>query len=115
MLTFFLVTVLITQLWKRNQTKHRWKCNCSLLKNKQFIDEINKIAEEYAATHYYKTSIPGITKADLELTDSDKVFLDSMLMEIRSRTITYATMKRKNTRETRKYVKRDKVNRTEIK
>ena len=88
-----------------------WKFNCSLLKDKKYIDEINdeinNVIEQYAAPHYDKASISGIAKSDLELTVSDKVFLDFLLMKIRARTISYATMKKKkNTRERRQFVKR---------
>ena len=65
------------------------------MKDKQYIDEINdeinKITEEYVATHYDKASTPGIARSDLELivSLSGKVFLDCMLMKIRARTIAY--------------------------
>ena len=61
-----------------------WKFNCSLLKDKKYIDEINNVIEQYAAPHYDKASISGIAKSDLELTVSDKVFLEFLLMKIRS-------------------------------
>ena len=88
-----------------------WKFNCSLLKDKKYIDEINdeinNVIEQYAAPHYDKASISGIAKSDLELTVSDKVFLDFLLMKIRTRTISYATMKRKKTREKKESLLRD--------
>ena len=75
-----------------------WKFNCSLLKDKKYIDEINdeinNVIELYAVPHYDKASIWGIAKYDLELTVSDKFFLDFWRMKIRSRTIPYATMKK---------------------
>ena len=58
----------------------------------------------YAAPHYDKASISGIAKSDLELTVSDKVFLDFLLMKIRARTISYATMKKKKKHERKKTV-----------
>ena len=76
-----------------------WKFNCSLLKDKKYIDEINdeinNVIEQYAAPHYDKASISGIAKYDFELIVSDKVFQDFLLMKIRARTISYATMKKK--------------------
>ena len=88
-----------------------WKFNCSLLKDKKYIDEINdeinNVIEQYAAPHYDKASISGIAKSDLELTVSDKVFLDFLLMKIRARTISYATMKKKKTREKEDSLLRD--------
>ena len=83
-----------------------WKFNCSLLKDKKYIDEINdeinNVIEQYAAPHYDKASISGIAKSDLELTVSDKVFLDFLLMKIRARTISYATMKKKEKKKRKK-------------
>ena len=87
----------------KEMKRNTWKFNCSLLKDKKYIDEINdeinNVIEQYAAPHYDKASISGIAKSDLELTVSDKVFLDFLLMKIRARTISYATMKKKKTRE----------------
>ena len=84
-----------------------WNFNCSLLKDKKYIDEINNVIEQYAAPNYNKASISGIAKSDHELTVSDKVFLDFLLMKIRSRTISYATIKKKTTREKEESLLRD--------
>ena len=54
-----------------------------------------------------KASISGIARSDLELTVSDKVFLDFLLMKIRSRTISYATMKKKTILEKEESLLRD--------
>ena len=66
-----------------------------MLTTERINDEINNVIEQYAAPHYDKASIWGIAKSDLELTVSDKVCLDFLLMKIRARTISYATMKKK--------------------
>ena len=91
--------------------RNTWKFNCSLLKDKKYTDEINdeinNVIEQYAAPHYDKASISGIAKSDLELTVSDKVFLDFLLMKIRARTISYARMKKKKTREKEESLLRD--------
>ena len=88
-----------------------WKFNCSLLKDKKYIDEINdeinNVIEQYAAPQI-KASISGIAKSDLELTVSDKVFLDFLLMKIRARTISYATMKKKKRKEKKRKRKKKK-------
>ena len=52
--------------------------------------------------HHDKASISGIAKSDLELTVSDKVLLDFLLRKIRSRTISYATMKKKKKKKENK-------------
>lgn len=80
-----------------------WKFNSSLLKDKQYADEINQeitnILIEYAADHYDKEAIDEIEKSEIELKISDKLFLDVLLMKIRGKTIGYATMKKKKTKE----------------
>ena len=80
-----------------------WKFNCSLLKDRQYVDEINReidsIIAEYAAEHYEKSTIPEIPKSEIELQMSEKVFLDFLLMKIRSKTIAFATMKKRKAQE----------------
>ena len=80
-----------------------WKFNCSLLKDKQYVDEINtemqNVSDEYANEHYDKSYLHGVPKSEIELKVSDRLFLDFMLMKVRSKTIAYATMKKKRTKE----------------
>ena len=80
-----------------------WKFNCSLLKDIQYVDEINNeinsIITEYAADHYEKSTVSEIPKSEIELKVSDKTFLDFLLMKIRSKTIAFATMKKRKARE----------------
>ena len=46
-------------------------------------------------SHHDLTSIAGCDKSNLELKVSDTVFRDFLLMKVRSRSIAYATMKKK--------------------
>ena len=101
------VVTLKLRFGKKMKQNTLWKFNCSLLKDKKYIDEINNVIEQYASPHYDKASISGIAKSDLELTVSDKVFLDFLLMKIRSQTISYATMIRMKKREKRESLLRD--------
>ena len=98
---------------KRNTFR---KFNCSLLKDKKYTDEINdkinNVIEQYAAPHYDKASISGIAKSDLELTVSDKVFLDFLLKKIRSRTISYEKEKKKKKKEKKKNEKKKNEKKT---
>ena len=57
--------------------------------------------------HYDKASISGTAKSDLDLTVSDMVLLYFSLMKIRSRTTSYAKMKKKSTREKEESLLRD--------
>ena len=76
-----------------------WKFTCSLLINKQYIneinDEINSVIEEYTANYHDVTSITDFKNWNLELKVPHNVFL---LMKIRFRTIAYATMEKKKSK-----------------
>lgn len=80
-----------------------WKFNSSLLKDQDFIKEINteimSIIEEYAIDDYDRTILSDMSKANIKFKVSDKVFLDFLLMKIRSKTIAYATHKKRKTKE----------------
>ena len=80
-----------------------WKFNCSLLRDKEHLDQVNieiqNLTEEYAADHYDRSTLHNIPKSKIELSIPDKLFLDFMLMKIRSETIAYASMKKKKTQE----------------
>ena len=61
--------------------------------------EIQNVTEEYAADHYDRSTLHNIPKSKIELSIPDKLFLDFMLMKIRSKTIAYASMKKTKTQE----------------
>ena len=71
-----------------------WKFNCSLLRDKEYLDQVNieiqNVTEEYAADHCDRSTLHNIPKSETELSIPDKLFLDFMLMKIRSKTIAYA-------------------------
>lgn len=98
-----------------------WKFNCSLLKDKTYVDEINeeikRILEECAADHYNRSTLHEISKDKIELSIPDKVFLDFLLMKIRSRTISFASMKKKKTIEKETKLEQDihEIERQQIK
>ena len=52
-----------------------WKFNCSLLKDKQYVDEINtemqNVLDNYAAEHYDKSYLHDVPKSETELKVSD--------------------------------------------
>ena len=51
--------------------------------------------EEYAALPYTREQLPFIPKCDIQFVISDQLFLDVLLMKIRSKRIPYATMKKR--------------------
>ena len=100
---------MVTLTLKFSQSTHRktfWKFNSSLLKDKKYFDEINaeidKVTDEYAALPYNRENLSNIPKSELSLTIPDDLFLDFLLMKIRSKTISYATMKKKLSNEKEK-------------
>ena len=68
-----------------------WKFNCSLFRDKEYLDQVNteiqNVTEEYAADHYDRSNLHNIPKSKIELSIPDKLFLDFMLMKIRSETV----------------------------
>ena len=61
-------------------------------------DTIEKVIQQYAALTYDRDNLSKTSSKDIQFTISDQLFLDVLLMEIRSKTITYATLKKKTIR-----------------
>ena len=94
-----IITLTLTLGKLETRNKLLWKFNNSLLKDKLFANEINDVkrivVEEYAALPYSREQLPFIPKYDIQFVISDQLFLDVLLMKIRSKTISYATMKKR--------------------
>ena len=88
---------------KVEKYKNFWKFNSSLLKDdkctKQIKETINKVKIQYAAHVYNIDEIEKIPNEELQLTISDNLFLDVLLMEIRSTIICFAINKKKNDKD----------------
>ena len=87
-----------------------WKFNNSLLKDKTYISEIKNIIldtkKQYALPVYDHTNISTIPNNELEFSVNDQLFFESLLLEIRGKTISYASYKkRKDEAEERKLIK----------
>jgi len=82
-----------------HETFQSWKFNTSLLKDKQYLDEINVVIDsiivEYAVFPYARDSINNIPKNEIQFLVSDDTGMDFLLMKVQSKTIAYATMKKK--------------------
>ena len=100
-----LVTLTI-EFDKDENRKQFWKFNASLLSDIDYVQQINELIEqiinEYAAFPYNRTYIKDIPLEDLTLTISDQTFLDFLLMKIRSKTISYSSIKKKKLEEKEK-------------
>ena len=93
-----MITIALTFGKREYRNRLLWKFNNSLLKDKTFVNEINgvikTVIEEYAALPYCREQLPFIPKLDIQFDISDQLFLDVLLMKIRSKTSSYATMKK---------------------
>ena len=108
----------------KKKKKTYWKFNSSLLKDNEFVQEVNDtietVIQQHGALPYDRDNLLKISSKDIQFTISDQLFLDVLLMEIRSKTIAYATMKKKTIRvleeelETKIRLIEKKVNKTEL-
>lgn len=72
-----------------------WKFNNALLKNPEYIETIKKLISEikkqYAALVYNSENITVIPNEEICFTIHDQLFFETLLMEIRGKTISFAT------------------------
>lgn len=76
-----------------------WKVNNSLIYDKEYVDivkkKINYVKTEYSCLIYNRKNIETIKLDDIQFTINDQLFLDTLLMEIRGKTISYSSFKKK--------------------
>ena len=81
------------------KSKGLWKFNNSLLKDIDFLNLINKKIEDikiqYALPVYKTENIGNISNDIIQFTINDQLFLETLLMEIRGKTISYSSYKKK--------------------
>lgn len=87
-----------------------WKFNNSLLKDKTYVDIvknlINQIKHQYSCYVYNRDKIPSIENENLSFIISDQLFLGILLMEIRGKSISYSTYKKKETKRKRNLIRK---------
>ena len=92
--------------------KPLWKFNYSLLSDINYLNIINEkiieIKTQYAIPIYNIDNINNIPNADIQFTNNDQLFLDTLLMEIRGKTISYSCYKKKETDEREKEIINEK-------
>ena len=80
-----------------------WKFNNSLLKDHDYIKTIKNLIENVKNQYVVENQIGNETNnADINFTISDQLFLEVLLMEIRGKTISYASYKKKQMDKTEK-------------
>ena len=85
-----------------------WKFNNSLLKDTKYIAEIktvlNEVKTRYASDNQ---NVEDTENTDLNLTINDQLFFEMLLMEIRGKTISYASFKKKQGDQKEKQILKD--------
>ena len=76
-----------------------WKFNNSLLFDKEYIksvkEVISKTIEQYASPVYNRENLSTIDPNDIQFTINDQLFFETLLTEIRGKTISYASFRKK--------------------
>jgi hypothetical protein len=76
-----------------------WKFNNSLLRDKQYIEEIkrliNDIKKQYAVPVYNFDNFHELINKNIDFIINDQLFFETLLMEIRGKSIAYSLYKKK--------------------
>ena len=84
---------------KEEKRRNFWKLNSSLLKEQDCINEIKKVIktvkEQYILPVYNIDNLDEIPDSELQFTISDQLFLDVLLMEIRTAIMSYSVKKKR--------------------
>ena len=100
---------LVTISIRKNEFKRDrpfWKFNNSLLKDKLYVNSIketiDRVKKQYAILIYSPDEISNISARDIQFSITDQLFFETLLFEIRGKTISYASYKKKaeNEKET---------------
>ena len=93
------------------KTKTFWKFNSSLLRDIAYVNlvkqTIQDVTKQYAALPYERENIKEIPTESIQLTISDQLFLDVLIMEIRAKTITYGINKKRQLNEREDYLEKE--------
>ena len=96
--------VLTLKLTEFKHGKGFWKFNNSLLKDREYVNlvksQIKETKMQYAALVYQLEIMNELNNAEIEFRVPDYLFLDTLLMNIRGKTISYSTYKKKMQKET---------------
>ena len=92
--------------------KGLWKFNCSLLKDKNYLESINNVIQdvthEYACSVYAESYLTNIqNRENIQTKINDALFLETLLMKVRSHTITYSITKKREKSENENSILRD--------
>lgn len=87
------------QISKYKRGRGYWKFNNSLLKETEYVNivhaVINNTRDTYAATPYNTQNLDNVHPNDILWQISDRLYLETLLMNIRGKTISYASWRKK--------------------
>ena len=115
-------TTLSLNFHKIQKNKTFWKFNNSLLKNKDYVNEIKnvilKIKRQYAVTPYNLDKIELIENENFQVTLNPQLFFEILLLEIRSKTVAFSSALNKKDKDKVKLLEEeiahlDKINSVE--
>ena len=94
-----------------------WKFNNSLLRDKEYIDCIKKVIESTILVYTVDKQVSNLNLNNLPLQDikfsiDDSLFFDVLLMEVRGKTISYASYKKK-TEENKEKLLQEEIDKLE--
>ena len=93
-----------------------WKFNNSLLMDVQYHNIVQQVivdtVTQYACIPYNSNKLMNISKNDIQFNISDQLFFETLLMNIRGKTISYATLKKKSENKREDYLLSE-INRVE--
>ena len=86
--------------------KPLWKHNNSLLNDKDYIEIINnkidEVKKQYALPVYNMDQINNIPDDQIQFVINDQLFLETLLMELRGKSISFSSYKKKTLEKKRK-------------
>ena len=93
------IVILQLSLASVKHGKGLWKFNNSLLNDIQYVNTINKIIEDvtiqYCLPVYNIENISLLDRSSMQFTINDQLFLETLLMEVRGKTISFSCYKNK--------------------
>ena len=76
-----------------------WKSNNDLLKDQAYIETVKKcilrVKKQYCVPVYDVENVDNINNDSIEFTINDQLFLETLLLEIRGKTISYSSFRKK--------------------
>ena len=83
----------------QRKIKGYWKFNNSLLRDRDYVSEIKTVIlntkKQYCVPIYNYDNLENLSDEDIQLTIDDQLFFEVLLLEIRAKTISFASYKKK--------------------